>query len=956
MASTQPSIVLRHLRQMVAVQDACAVPDQQFLDRFARQREEAAFEALVRRHGPLVLGVCQRVLHNWHDAEDVFQATFLVLARKAGSIGKQSSISSWLYQVAYHLALKARKQASNRQRRERQTARRDEADPLAEVTGRELLTVFDEELQNLAECERSPLVLCYLEGKTRDEAARLLSCSASTLNRRIERGKDRLRRRLARRGVALSAALLAAGLTQTMASAGVSHALAISTVRAVSASVSGKTAGVASAAATALAEGTLRAMSAAKLKLATAVVLAASLVALGAVALTHAAQAQRSIQTATNAETPPASEDKPRSGPTALLAHKDDVKKLTVTGRILAPDGKPAAGANIAVVARQGVLLSSSEWWSAFRNDIIGQGNTDAEGRFRLIVTRADPLMNVRAVRVIAMKEAVGLAWKAIDPNAEKADVELRLTPMQPVRGRLVGIQGEPAAEVKVHVARITRPPEKGEREEDATLRPPAALSLAAMTNARGEFAFACFGPNVKLELEIKDPRYQRKDEWFVETANKKQCENLQLVLPPGQVVEGRIIYADTRKPVPHARLMIVSPYIIDDRADADGRFRISIFSGPFSKGDVGVHAYAPDGEPYMPASQGVHFDKGVVRRAVEIALPRGVLLRGKITEAGTGKPVAGAIVTYNADSNVRARSGPDGSYQIGGWANAARLTVTHPSGDYLTQVIGSAGGTLDKPIGDPSYYHAIVAVDVKPGDKAKEVNITLRRGVTIAGWLVGPDDKPVASALLFVSSHKPRSEKTMHPIRVRDGKFEVHGCDPEKTYQLLFLEYPRLPPMLMMAEGLQTFGQLWLRELVNGTNRHGASVKVLAKKAAGEPLVVRLAPCGSAKLRFTDADGKPRKDFIPWLQLVVTPGLPLWKAVEDKTLAAEVISLAGPYGDQPPGQPKTDAKGYVTYHGLIPGATYRIKTYNQDMGHNIVLKDFSVESGKTAEVEIVVK
>jgi hypothetical protein len=246
--------------------------------------------------------------------------------------------------------------------------------------------------------------------------------------------------------------------------------------------------------------------------------------------------------------------------------------------------------------------------------------------------------------------------------------------------------------------------------------------------------------------------------------------------------------------------------------------------------------------------------------------------------------------------------------------------------------------------------------VDVKMDEKVIEVDVPLRRGLTIKGRLVGPDNKPVASALMFVSGHHPRFESTMHPVLVRDGKFEVPGCDPEKTYQLLFLEYPRLPPMLMMTEGLQSFGQLWLAELVNGKDRRGASVKVLAKKAAGEPLVVRAGPCGSVKARFVDGAGKPKKDFIPWLQLVVTPGPPVWKAIEDKTLAAEVVTLAGPYGDQPLGQPKTDAQGYVTYSGLIPGATYRIKMYSRDMGHNIVLKDFSVEAGKTTELEIVVK
>src|SRR5262249_201136 len=294
------------------------------------------------------------------------------------------------------------------------------------------------------------------------------------------------------------------------------------------------------------------------------------------------------------------------------------------------------------------------------------------------------------------------------------------------------------------------------EREEDAAIRPPAGLSLTATADERGHFAFNNFGPNVKLELEIMDPRYQRKDEWFVETADKKQCENLHLVLPPGQVVEGRIVYADTRKPVPHARLMIVSPYIVDEKTDAEGRFRISIFSGQFSKGDVGVHAWAPDGELYMPASQGVHFDKGVVRREVELALPRGVPIRGKVIESGSGKPVAGAFVTYNGDSNLRARTGPDRSYHIPARPpTAARLVVTDPNGEYVPQIIGSARGSLDKPVGDRSYCHGIAEVDLKADEKFKEVNISLRRGVTIAGRLIGPDDKPVASALMFVSSHK---------------------------------------------------------------------------------------------------------------------------------------------------------------------------------------------------------
>src|SRR5262249_59805200 len=162
----------------------------------------------------------------------VVRATFWVRARTAGPITRRASLGGWLYRVAYHMALKARKQGAARQKREARPARREAADPLAEVTGRELLAVFDEELQHLPECERVALVLCFLEGKTRDEAAREAGCSESTLKRRLERGKERMRKRLGRRGVALPAALLAVGLAQSARAAAVPGPLAAVAVKA----------------------------------------------------------------------------------------------------------------------------------------------------------------------------------------------------------------------------------------------------------------------------------------------------------------------------------------------------------------------------------------------------------------------------------------------------------------------------------------------------------------------------------------------------------------------------------------------------------------------------------------------------------------------------------------------------------------------------------------------------
>src|SRR5262245_4567597 len=171
MTTLRTDTVLRHVRRLAA-RPGVGVDDRQLLERFTAGRDEPAFAELVRRHGPMVLGVCRRVLGNAADADDAFQATFLVLVRKAGSTSKGESGGGWLHQVAHNLALKARGQAAARRRREQRPEKRSPADPLDEVTGRELLTLLDGELSRLPQHYRAALVLCYLEGKTRDEAAR----------------------------------------------------------------------------------------------------------------------------------------------------------------------------------------------------------------------------------------------------------------------------------------------------------------------------------------------------------------------------------------------------------------------------------------------------------------------------------------------------------------------------------------------------------------------------------------------------------------------------------------------------------------------------------------------------------------------------------------------------------------------------------------------------------------
>jgi RNA polymerase sigma factor (sigma-70 family) len=276
----EPDLLLRHIRGLMTAENA-ELPDQDFLRRVAAGRDEAAFEVLLQRHGPMVLRVCRNVLRDPHAAEDAFQATFIILFRKASSVRKLRSVGSWLYKVAYRTALRARAAAARRKLREAHGTAPAAADPLDDVTWRELQTILHDELQRLAEKYRAPVVLCCLEGRSRDEAAAQLGWSLGALKGRLERGRELLRARLVRRCVTLSAAVGATLLSEGAANAAVPAALAETTVRAALAFSVG-TAGVVSAEVTTLARGMIRAMFLNRLKVVVASLLVAGIVLAGA--------------------------------------------------------------------------------------------------------------------------------------------------------------------------------------------------------------------------------------------------------------------------------------------------------------------------------------------------------------------------------------------------------------------------------------------------------------------------------------------------------------------------------------------------------------------------------------------------------------------------------------------------------------------------------------------------
>jgi RNA polymerase sigma factor (sigma-70 family) len=299
---------LRQIQALYSVGTFAGLGDGPLLERFATLQGEVAdfaFAALVARHGPMVWRVCRRVLRDEHDAQDAFQATWLVLVRKAGSLRDPSSVGNWLFGVASRVALDARAASSRRQLHEQRYAESQSDEARAEERDRDDLgAVLHEELQRLPERYQTPIVLCYLVGLSHEEAALRLGCPVGTVRSRLARGRERLRARLVRRGIALSAGALTATLAQD-ATAAVSPALFHSTIYAA-ARFAATPGAIISTQTVILCQGVIQTMFWTQLKTVAAIILVAGTVlATGAqVAAVHAGKGQGDDRPA------PASEDR----------------------------------------------------------------------------------------------------------------------------------------------------------------------------------------------------------------------------------------------------------------------------------------------------------------------------------------------------------------------------------------------------------------------------------------------------------------------------------------------------------------------------------------------------------------------------------------------------------------------------------------------------------------------
>ncbi len=366
--------VLQHLRQ-VSDRPADGVSDADLLGRFLTRCDQAAVELLVRRHERLVWGVCRRLLHREQDAEDALQATFLAFVRHAHSIKKNASVAGWLYRVAYRVAVRASANLAQRARHETPGADLSTVaasdDPTAAVIARDLVSLLDEEVNRLTEKYREAVVLCYLEGKTYEEAAQELGCPKGTISIRLTRARELLRTRLAARGVAVPTGLVAAALGTHLASGAVPAPLMASTVKAALLLASGKEAltTVISARVCALIEGL--SMASSKGKMALALVLFLALVATGTVIGIQQPSATPAPES--GAETKPTNAEFQKNKEPRLDLHGDPlpVGALARLGTVRMRHGHSISGA---VFSSDGKSILASDFYSGVHVWDVAEG------------------------------------------------------------------------------------------------------------------------------------------------------------------------------------------------------------------------------------------------------------------------------------------------------------------------------------------------------------------------------------------------------------------------------------------------------------------------------------------------------------------------------------------------------------------------------------------------------
>ena len=870
MSTARPDPILRYVRKLAASCDMQERSDQELLHAFAAHHQETAFSTLVARHGPMVLRVCRRVLGHEQDAEDAFQATFLVLAINGKAIRKPDALADWLHGVAYRTAMNAKRSAARRRTREARLP--PEQSPSTAPTWTEIQPALDEELRRLSEPLRLAFVLCVLEGKSESEAASLMGCKRGTVSSRLTRARQLLQKRLTRRGIHLGTLLaalavsegapqaLAAGLTGSTIKYGMLGTAGASAASQIPLSIR------------TLAQGVSGVMFSAKTKLAAITFLAAGLLAAGAGVMARHDFALPGWPV--------------EKGNRSVKAQKDTVE---VTGRVLDTEGKPFPGAKV-FFARSFVGIPDMKPKTVA---------SDTEGRFSLQVARTD-LRDVtekapmRRDAVVAFGRGYAAGWACVSLD-KLTNITIRLAPEVPVQGRVVDLQGKPVAGASIQVQSISFRADGGdlkgfvealERREPArpyfpgTMVDAAALGQTRVetTGADGRFRLTGISGECVVGLRFSGPTIETAEVCVLTRPARTVAVQWEKGLPqhigdvifhdnpfehvasPTRAITGVVRDKATGKPLERVRIytnvsspMGAPPHVIpiDSWTDAQGRYEIK---GLSPKAGQELDALpAQSNLPYLRAMRKTGNPEGLNPAKVDFDLVRGVEIRGRVVDKRTRKPVRAEVVYFAFLDNPHLSelprgerftspqfTGGDGSFTVLGLPGHGLVAAKAMGQEAVSYVTGLGADKIQAPLHNdcyitapftsgPSGYNALIEVNPASGTDIIVCDFTLDPGRTVTGIITDPDGKPLARASIERASGIP-----FQKIALPAAQFHIAGVDPQHPRAFFFRHAGR-----------------------------NLGAAVLLKGDEPMPVTIRLRKCAIISGRLVSEDGLPKAGFI---------------------------------------------------------------------------------------------
>jgi RNA polymerase sigma factor (sigma-70 family) len=966
MATAQLGKLVRNVRNLAAGNGSLERADRQLLDDFSACRDEAAFAALVARHGSMVLRVCRRLLNHEQDAEDAFQATFLILARKSASIRKTEALAQWLHGVAYRTALEVKRSAARRRGHEARlwTVMRKAA---VSPTWDDVQAVLDEEIQRLRAPFRVAFVLCVLEGKSGPQAAAEMGVKEGTVRSRLGRARQLLQQRLARRGIKLSALLAALSVVEGAGRASVPAALVGTTLRfGLLVAAGNSAAGVIPTHIAALAAGVTRAMFVTKTKIAVAALLAIGLFAAGASIVGHQALAAPESRTsATPQETE--SRAKQQAGPAA-----DDAKEGTieVTGRVVDPAGKPVQGATIYYM-RHMVLRVRAYHFEPLSPPPPAQATSGADGSFHFRIAgkgfeSADEEKHWFHITLTAVAAGHGPGWKAVDKPEALKDVTLKLVKDDvPIEGRVVDLEGHPipgatvrvlgfganaSEDLKPWLDAIQKQKElvHGDHYPGNGLDPAVVgLTKPVVTAADGKFRITGIGRERVVELRFEGPGIETRDVYAmthqgptVEAPHSKESPafgrfllygaSIEYAGAPTRPVVGVVRDKDTGKPLAGAiieaeiaragasingRIANGVQLLLPDggrqirtTTDQEGRYRlVGLPKLPWQ----GMMARLATDQPYLPSLHRAPAGEALNPVTLNFELKRGVRIRGRVTNKETKQPMP-AVVEYFIFAN---ESGAALVREVDSPGDLRARTAK----DGSFSLVGLPGRGLlaaKAASGDGRQYLTAVGADAIPGlERGRFITFPFTCDAGSHNTVV--EIKPLKETALLVQDIEIDPGKTVTGKFVGPDGEPVAGVHvggssqdfPTAEFRIRAVD-PQRPKTLYLFQ--------YEKKLAMALHIKGDESK---------PLTVKLQKCATLTGRLLDQDGEPRAGV----------------ELSGKNVDANSYGFFG-------GQ-KTDKDGRFKIEGIMPGVKVGLATSTPGSITGTVVQEVTLKAGETKDL-----